>query len=109
MKGSRGRLWHSGPRHYSGHVVIGQIEFRQLGTYRIATMNAHRGENDLTGTGLHVKVFGSTHGQRHALGQRELVFGSDLGERGNLRKVRNYYFSVYYTPRPDSHEIGRQN
>jgi hypothetical protein len=35
---------------------------------------------------LNVKVFGGTHGLRQALGQGELVFGSNFGEHGIIRK-----------------------
>jgi hypothetical protein len=65
----------------------------QFGPHCVPALNAHGREDDLPGSGLYVKVFRGTHGLRHALGQRELVFGSDFGKHGVWQKVRIHYFS----------------
>jgi hypothetical protein len=99
-------LGRSGPGYCSSHVVIRQLKLGQLGPHRVPALDAHGRQDDLPGAGFHVKVFRGTHGLRHALGQRELVFGSDFGKHGICRKVRIPYFNQIHELRQVMKEIG---
>jgi hypothetical protein len=66
----------------------------QFGPHRISALNAHWREDDLPGPYFHVKVLGRGHSLRDALGQGELIFGSNFGQHGIYPKVRNPYFTA---------------
>src|SRR5437588_7679967 len=61
-------------------VLLAEIERGELRSHGVRPLDAYRSQDDLTVLGLHVEVFRRPDGIGHALGKRELVFGSDFGE-----------------------------
>ena len=62
------------------------VQPSQFGAHSIATLNAHRRQDQLSAPGLHIKIFGCSHSLGQALGQGELVFGGDFGKHDFIRK-----------------------
>src|SRR6185437_15293963 len=61
-------------------VGVDQPECGELGAHRVAALDAHRRQHDLTFAYRDVEVFRGSHRLDGSLGQGELVLGCKLGE-----------------------------
>src|SRR5690606_6854059 len=68
------------PGHRLGKIVVAQLELRQLCPYGIGTLDAHRGEHQLSGANFDLEVLGAAGSFDGSLGKRQLVLAGELGK-----------------------------